>query len=87
LLRDNPHVTATVEGHTDSTGSAQYNQWLSERRAESVRQLMVEKHGVSAAQIRAVGYGPVRPIADNESEIGRSQNRRVDLVLDGGTEG
>lgn len=83
FLRDNPGVTATVEGHADNTGSAEYNEWLSSRRAEAVRQMMIDKHGVSGTQLRSAGYGELRPVADNGTPEGRARNRRVDLVLDG----
>ena len=80
-IKDNPKISATVEGHTDSVGSDEYNQWLSERRAEAVRALLVDKEGVSPAQISAVGLGESKPIADNRTEEGRARNRRVELVL------
>ena len=83
FLAENPGVVASVEGHADSTGEDTYNQWLSERRAAAVRQMMIDKHGVSPAQITSAGYGETRPIADNSTPEGRSQNRRVELVLDG----
>ncbi|MFU8765090.1 MAG: TolC family outer membrane protein [Haliea sp.] len=82
FLKDNPGVVAIVEGHTDSTGTAEYNQWLSDRRANSVRKMLIEKHGVRESQISAVGFGQNRPIADNNTLEGRTLNRRVDLVLD-----
>ena len=80
-LRDNPQLRATVEGHTDSTGEDRYNQWLSERRAESVRSLLVDREGVNPAQINAQGFGEARPVADNNTSEGRAKNRRVELVL------
>jgi outer membrane protein OmpA-like peptidoglycan-associated protein len=80
-LRDNPELRATVEGHTDSTGEDGYNQWLSERRAEAVRSLLVDKERVNPAQINAKGFGEARPVADNNTREGRAQNRRVELVL------
>ncbi|MEQ9393777.1 TolC family outer membrane protein [Haliea sp.] len=82
FLRDNPAVVAIVEGHTDITGTAEYNQWLSDRRANAVREMLIDKHGVRASQITAVGHGQSMPIADNNTAEGRSLNRRVDLVLD-----
>lgn len=82
FLRDNPSVVAIVEGHADTTGTAPYNQWLSERRANAVRTMMIDKHDVKPSQISAEGYGQTRPIADNDTEEGRARNRRVDLVLD-----
>jgi outer membrane protein OmpA-like peptidoglycan-associated protein len=81
-MKDHPEVRAVVEGHTDTTGETAYNQWLSERRAESVRQLLVVKHGVNPSQVRAVGVGETSPVADNNTAEGRRLNRRVELVLD-----
>ncbi len=82
FLKDNPAVVAVVEGHTDITGTPEYNQWLSDRRANAVRKMLIEKHGVRESQITAVGFGITRPIADNNTVDGRRLNRRVDLVLD-----
>ncbi len=67
----------TVEGHTDSSGAAAYNQQLSQRRAEAVRDVLIERFGLPADRVEAVGYGEERPIADNETADGREQNRRV----------
>jgi adhesin transport system outer membrane protein len=82
FLQDNPQVRAKVEGHTDNTGTPEYNKWLSERRATSVRQMMIDKHGVNPEQITAVGFGQDKPTADNDTVEGRQRNRRVELVLD-----
>jgi outer membrane protein OmpA-like peptidoglycan-associated protein len=71
-----------VEGHTDSIGDPKYNLWLSERRAEAVRQLLVDQHGVNPSQISAVGRGEESPVADNHTAEGRRLNRRVELILD-----
>ncbi len=68
-----------IEGHTDNVGSRSYNQNLSEARAQSVRDWLVSA-GVSAAQLSAQGFSFDRPIADNSSDAGRAQNRRVELV-------
>ncbi|MBE9538007.1 MAG: TolC family outer membrane protein [Proteobacteria bacterium] len=81
LLKENPGVTAVVEGHTDSSGTPEYNQWLSDRRAANVRNMLLEEHGISADQVTAVGYGQDRPVGDNATKAGRMSNRRVDLVL------
>jgi outer membrane protein OmpA-like peptidoglycan-associated protein len=70
-----------LEGHTDSIGTESYNQQLSERRAEVVRDYLVD-HGVAAEKIRSVGYGETRPTADNSTPEGRALNRRVDPTLD-----
>jgi OmpA-OmpF porin, OOP family len=81
-LREHPHLTVEVQGHTDSTGSAPYNLALSERRAESVRAYLVSQ-GVSASQLSAKGYGETEPIASNKTVVGRRANRRVVMhVLD-----
>lgn len=71
---------ATVEGHTDSTGSVEYNQQLSERRAATVKAAMVGG-GLPAAAVRPLGLGETDPIADNETEAGRAENRRVVIVV------
>jgi adhesin transport system outer membrane protein len=81
FLQSNPGVTAVVEGHADTTGTPEYNQWLSERRANAVRKMLIDDHGISAEQITAVGYGEDRPVGDNSTLAGRESNRRVELVL------
>lgn len=80
FLISNPTYTLTVEGHTDSTGADEYNQGLSERRAESVRQALIERGG-DPARLFAVGFGESRPVASNSTHQGRSQNRRVEMVI------
>lgn len=69
-----------ITGHTDSTGSDSYNMMLSERRADAVSDILVANK-VKPARILAAGYGEDRPIADNSSEAGRQENRRVEIVL------
>ncbi len=73
-------VVAIANGHADSTGTEQYNMGLSERRAAAVASYL-ERAGVGANMIRKRAYGEARPAADNESEIGRAKNRRVELNL------
>jgi outer membrane protein OmpA-like peptidoglycan-associated protein len=68
-----------IEGHTDAQGEADHNQRLSEARAAAVRDGLVER-GVAAARLRTVGFGESRPVGDNATEVGRAQNRRVELV-------
>jgi adhesin transport system outer membrane protein len=85
-MRENPGVQAVVEGHTDNTGTADYNMWLSERRANSVKTMLVEKHGVPESQLKAVGYGQTQPRADNATREGREQNRRVEMYIRDGSE-
>jgi outer membrane protein OmpA-like peptidoglycan-associated protein len=69
-----------IEGHTDSTGTKERNQKLSEERAHAVMGYLVEQ-GVTADRLTAVGLGPDKPIADNKTKEGRAKNRRVDLVI------
>ena len=73
----------SVEGHSDNLGSAEINQRLSLRRAESVAREFAA-NGLSRANIAAVGHGMTRPIADNRSEAGRAQNRRVVVIIPAG---
>lgn len=70
-----------VEGHTDSTGIEVYNQYLSEKRAQAIRDYLVEKFKVTATSVEAVGYGSNHPIADNGNYQGRRKNRRVELKI------
>lgn len=73
-------TTVTVSGHTDSTGNASYNQGLSQRRAQAVANYLVNR-GVSSYRIQTVGYGENQPIASNNTEQGRMQNRRVEIKV------
>jgi len=77
-----PSLHVAVEGHTDSVGSDDYNQQLSEHRAQSVRDYFVQQ-GIPAGTIEARGFGKTEPIATNDTAEGRQQNRRVELVLSG----
>jgi len=77
-----PSLHVAVEGHTDAIGSDEYNQNLSERRAESVRDYFVQQ-GISTDSIVARGFGKTEPIASNDTPEGRQQNRRVELILSG----
>lgn len=77
-----PSLHVAIEGHTDSVGSDQYNQDLSEHRAESVRDYFVQQ-GIQSSAIEARGFGKTDPIASNDTAEGRQQNRRVELVLSG----
>jgi OOP family OmpA-OmpF porin len=74
-------VDAVIEGHTDNRGSDAYNQGLSQRRADSVRQYLIDKFGISASRLTAKGYGESKPIADNNTAEGRQRNRRVVAVF------
>ena len=75
-----PERRTTIEGHTDSTGSAEYNLELSRRRAVAVSDFL-QAQGLDAEQLRAVGFGMEQPVADNSSPQGRKRNRRVEIVI------
>jgi len=79
-----PELNLRIEGHTDSTGSREYNQTLSEKRALSVQDFLMSQ-GIDSKRITAVGYGWDRPVADNSTAEGRSKNRRVEIVIGEGT--
>lgn len=79
-IRQYPGTVVRVEGHTDSTGSAAYNQTLSENRAKSVSSYLIGR-GVEVNRIQAMGYGFSRPIADNSTAAGRAMNRRVEVLI------
>lgn len=78
---DATYTSVLVEGHTCSIGPADYNQGLSERRAQAVAEYLVSQ-GIRPDAIRQVGYGETRPIADNATRAGREQNRRVEITSD-----
>nr|WP_299386499.1 OmpA family protein [Allomuricauda sp.] len=80
ILNEYPTAKFTVEGHTDSVGSAKLNQSLSEKRANAVRDFLIDK-GISASRLSAIGYGEDKPIATNNTRSGRAQNRRVEINL------
>jgi outer membrane protein OmpA-like peptidoglycan-associated protein len=79
-LNQNPEVVAQVVGHTDSTGQPAYNQTLSVNRAQSVTNALAQD-GVASQRLSASGMGANQPIADNNTEAGRAQNRRVEIYL------
>jgi len=79
-LNSNPQTNILIVGHTDNTGSATYNQDLSVRRAEAVKSFIVS-NGVSSGRLSTQGKGLTEPIADNSTESGRAQNRRVEIVI------
>lgn len=78
VLKAKPDWKVTVEGHTDSTSTSEHNQKLSERRATSVKNYL-QGRGIAASRLIAVGYGATKPVSSNDNELGRSQNRRVEL--------
>ena len=77
-----PGLKLTVEGHTDSTGTAAFNQKLSEERAMTVRDYLVQQ-GVDMNSVTAAGLGVGMPIADNSTAAGRQKNRRVEIIVSG----
>jgi outer membrane protein OmpA-like peptidoglycan-associated protein len=80
FMKEYPERNVLIEGHTDSIGSDEYNLQLSERRAASVRESLLES-GISRNRIQIAGYGKHYPVASNSSEAGRQQNRRVEVVI------
>jgi len=77
-----PGLRLDVEGHTDSVGGDDYNQRLSERRGDAVRDYLTQQ-GVATSSVTAKGFGKTQPVASNDTEQGRQQNRRVELVISG----
>ena len=69
-----------IVGHTDNQGTLDYNIDLSTRRAEAVRDHLVDTHGIAASSLRAAGVGFLAPVASNQTAEGRGQNRRVEIV-------
>jgi len=82
IILAHPGLTITVEGHTDSVGSDEYNMKLSENRANAVRTYLVSQ-GLDSGIVTAQGFGKTRPVADNSTAAGRQQNRRVEMVVAG----
>jgi len=80
ILNEYPTAKFTVEGHTDSVGSAKLNQKLSDSRANSVRDFLIDK-GIGADRLTAKGFGEETPIASNRTRAGRADNRRVEINL------
>ncbi len=80
LLKNQPAMRIEVSGHTDNTGDKKANQLLSENRARSVRDFLIEK-GISSERITYKGYGDARPVSTNDTEEGRAQNRRTEFTI------
>jgi outer membrane protein OmpA-like peptidoglycan-associated protein len=82
IVLAHPGLNLQIEGHTDSVGTDEFNQTLSERRADSVRDFLAEQ-GVPGSAITARGFGKTQPVASNDTAEGRQRNRRVELVVNG----
>jgi outer membrane protein OmpA-like peptidoglycan-associated protein len=80
LTEQDPEAVMVVEGHTDSQGGAEFNQKLSQQRAQAVRDYLVSR-GIASDRITAEGFGPTRTIGDNATPEGRANNRRVEIVV------
>jgi outer membrane protein OmpA-like peptidoglycan-associated protein len=80
VLNDHPDIKIEIGGHTDSTGSREYNLDLSRRRARSVKEYFLKK-GIDDKRLTTRGYGPDKPVDDNETPEGRSHNRRIEFVI------
>lgn len=80
FLDENPEIQIAIQGHTDNTGSADYNYELSNQRAKSVFRFLVE-HAIDANRLNYRGFGADNPIMDNSTEVGRAQNRRTEFVI------
>lgn len=80
MLKANATMKVWVVGHTDSVGTVEANQKLSEARAAAVAQALVSDYGINAARLKGYGVGPLSPVASNETEEGKARNRRVELV-------
>lgn len=80
-IRVFPDYKVNVEGHTDSRGNDHYNARLSMDRSNAVKEYLIANMGLSQSQVTAIGYGESKPIASNETEAGRTRNRRIDIVL------
>jgi OOP family OmpA-OmpF porin len=81
FLKENPGTSVEIAGHSDSRGKASYNQFLSQRRAESVAARLTDALGVDPARVNAAGYGEEQPIASNDTAAGRAANRRVEARI------
>ena len=80
-LNDNPDTDIKIVGHTDSTGKVDYNQTLSEKRAKSVYDYLMEDQGISSTRMTFEGKGIHEPVADNATPEGRAKNRRVEILI------
>jgi OOP family OmpA-OmpF porin len=82
FMKAHPGAKVIIQGYTDNVGSEATNVALSEARAKSVKNYLVEKFGIAGHRLQAVGFGPNNPIASNDTAEGRQQNRRVQAVVE-----
>jgi outer membrane protein OmpA-like peptidoglycan-associated protein len=82
IVLSHPGLKLAIEGYTDTTGTAAFNQTLSEQRANAVRDYLVQQ-GLDAGTVTAQGFGPANPVASNDTPQGRQQNRRVEIIISG----
>jgi outer membrane protein OmpA-like peptidoglycan-associated protein len=82
IVLNYPSLHLAIEGYTDSTGGADFNQALSEKRADAVQDYLIQQ-GLPAASLSAKGFGMNNPVADNSTAAGRQKNRRVEIVVSG----
>lgn len=82
FMKKYPTTSAVIEGYTDEVGSDDYNMQLSQRRAESVVNYLVERFGIDSSRLSAKGYGKTNPIANNSTDIGKQKNRRINAIID-----
>lgn len=80
-LKQDPSATATVLGYADATGSSGRNDRLSMQRAEAVRKVLVERHGIDPSRIAVEGRGSADPVGSNDTQTGRQENRRAVIVI------
>ncbi len=81
FLREYPNTDVVIEGHTDDSGAADYNQALSEKRAAAISKVLVEEFNINSDRVSTVGYGESKPLVDNSSEANKRMNRRVVAVV------
>ena len=82
IIRANPNGHTRLEGHTDAVGDASYNQKLSERRAESVKQWLVSSEHLDGSKLITKGWGKTKPIAPNDTDANRQKNRRLEAIIE-----
>src|SRR5690606_2226855 len=80
VVKDHPTANIQVDGHTDATGTAEYNKWLSDKRATSVK-VFLGSAGISSNRIATQGYGLEKPVDTNSTSEGRQKNRRVEITI------